>query len=288
MALLTKAREWPVVAEISQHFAANPSSIQPNGHTGRDYKVGIGTPVKAIGPGTVLYADWASKLAGNNIWWIAPNYAGIVVLIDHGGVVSVYAHLNETALNPGDKVAQGQVVGKSGTTGLSTGPHLHFEVFTWPLNPDNGFYGRVNPTTVIPGPVAPQAAALAANQRKVGANGVVERSSAFVSDKTKFRVLPAGTVVTVKGYVNGQRVPAEGGQNLWYVGLNGRYYHCSGFTSGGVAGLPNLTPKAAPAPAPAPAAPVVAAPPGLATTDLTKLRAIKVWLDKYLATKVGK
>jgi murein DD-endopeptidase MepM/ murein hydrolase activator NlpD len=288
MALLTKAREWPLIAAIiTQHFGANPSSIQPGGHTGRDYAVKIGTPVKAIAPGKVLFADWATKFAANNIYWIARDYAGIVVLIDHGGLISVYGHLNETHLNPGDTVAQGAVIGKSGTTGLSTGPHLHFEVMPWPMNPYNGFYGRIDPTTVIPGPVAPAPAALAANQRRIVPQGVVERSSAVVSDKTKFRVVTNG-YITMKGYVLGERV---NGLNLWYVGITGRYYHCSGFTSHSTAGLKNLTPPPAPAkPAPAPAkpAPVVAAPPAISAADKATLTAFKGWLDNFINTKVGK
>lgn len=287
---MSSTRDWPLIAKITQDFGANPSSIQPNGHTGRDYGVPIGTAVKAIAPGKVIYADWATKLAANNIYLIANRYAGIVVLIDHGGLISVYAHLNETHLNPGDTVALGTVIGKSGTTGLSTGPHLHFEVFTWPLNPNNGFYGRVNPTTVIPGPKPPaSAAALAPNQRRIVPGGVVERSSPVVSPGTKFRVVTNG-YITMKGYRTGERV---NGQNLWYVGLSGRVYHCSGFTEQTTRGLPNLTP--APAPAKPVAAPpkavppvVVAGPPAVSADDVTKLKALKVWLDNFINTKVGK
>ncbi|WIC89096.1 endolysin [Arthrobacter phage Ottawa] len=280
------ARIWPVEAPVTQEFGKNPSSIQPNGHTGRDYGVPIGTGVKAIAAGTVLYADWATKLAANNIWWIANQYAGIVVLIDHGGLVSVYGHLNETHLNPGNKVTQGQIIGKSGTTGLSTGPHLHFEVFGWPLQPNNGYYGRLDPRPLIPGPQPPAAAApLAANQRRIVPNGVVERSSPVVSPGTKFRVVSNGHI-TMKGYVIGERV---NGQNLWYVGLGGRYYHCSGFTSQSTAGLKNLTPTPKPPAPPAPAkAPVVTAPPSVTTADITQLQALKVWLDKFLTTQKGK
>lgn len=286
---MTMARSWPLIAKITQEFGKNPSSIQPNGHTGRDYGVPIGTPVRAMADGIVIYADWANKLPASNRWAIAPKYAGIVVLIDHGGLVSVYAHLNETHLNPGMPIKRDQVVGKTGTTGLSTGPHLHFEVFGWPLQINNGFYGRINPSSVIPGPVIqPAAAPLKANQRRIIPAGVVERSSPTVSPGTKFRVVSNG-FITMKGYRTGQNV---NGSNLWYVGVTGRVYHVSGFTSQSVAGLPNLTPAPTPVVPPKavtpPKAPVVAAPPAITAADLTQLQSLKTWLDKFLTTKAGK
>lgn len=232
---------WPVIATITQKFATNPNNIQPNGHTGMDFAVAVGTPVKAAGAGTVVYADWATKLSASNPWWIAPAYAGIVVVIDHGnGLLTLYAHLSSTPLNIGNRVAQGQQIGLSGNTGLSTGPHLHFEVLGWPLAPYNGFYGRLDPTKyVVAAPVAP--APLKANQRKVGPANVNLRASASTTSKI-LRVIPAGSIENFTGYYNGERVS---GNNLWYRDAQG-FAHSLGFTTVSATGLPNTTPVAPP------------------------------------------
>jgi Peptidase family M23/N-acetylmuramoyl-L-alanine amidase len=233
---------WPVIATVSQQFASNPNNIQPNGHTGMDFAVAVGTSVKAAGAGTVVYADWATKLSASNPWWIAPAYAGIVVVIDHGnGLLTLYAHLSVTNLNAGQRVIQGQEIGKSGSTGLSTGPHLHFEVLGWPLQPYNGFYGRLNPvnyvSSIMPASVTP----LKANQRKAGAANVNLRATASTKGKI-LRVIPAGSVENFTGYYNGERV---NGNNLWYRDAQG-FAHSAGFTTVSATGLPNTTPQPAP------------------------------------------
>jgi hypothetical protein len=235
--------QWPVVAKITQTFASNPNSIQPNGHTGVDFGIDVGTPIHAIGNGTVIWADWASKLSASNQWWIAPAYAGIVVLIDHGnGYVSVYAHLSETSLNIGNRVTTNQVIGKSGQTGLATGPHLHFEIFQWPgLQPYNGFYGRVDPNKLITS-ITAASSTLKANQRRVGAANVNMRATPSTTGKI-LRVIPANSIETFTGYYNGERV---NGNNLWYRDAQG-FAHSSGFTTVSANGLPNTTPAPAPA-----------------------------------------
>jgi murein DD-endopeptidase MepM/ murein hydrolase activator NlpD len=69
-------------------------------------------------------------------------YSGKTVLIDHGyGVFSSYSHLNEILVEQGEKIKQGQLIGKIGTTGRSTGPHLHLTL-TW-------FGVRVDPEYVL-------------------------------------------------------------------------------------------------------------------------------------------
>ncbi|MPY32002.1 peptidoglycan DD-metalloendopeptidase family protein [Streptomyces adustus] len=85
-------------------------------HTGQDFAVPIGTPVRAVGAGRVV------KVACGGAF-------GIQVVIRHdGGYRTQYAHLAAVAIDPGDRVTTGQWIGQSGTTGNSTGPHLHFEV----------------------------------------------------------------------------------------------------------------------------------------------------------------
>ncbi|MBT2390186.1 peptidoglycan DD-metalloendopeptidase family protein [Streptomyces sp. ISL-1] len=85
-------------------------------HTGQDFAVGIGTPVRAIGAGRVI-----SVSCGGGF--------GIEVVVQHpGGYFSQYAHLAAVTVDQGDQVRTGQWIAQTGTTGNSTGPHLHFEV----------------------------------------------------------------------------------------------------------------------------------------------------------------
>lgn len=89
-------------------------------HRGLDLRVPVGTPVRAIGAGTVKYAraDYPGSDAGN---WIGIEHAD--------GLLSRYIHLSKMYVNPGERVAHGQIIGLSGCTGTScAGPHLHFDV----------------------------------------------------------------------------------------------------------------------------------------------------------------
>jgi biotin carboxyl carrier protein len=82
-------------------------------HSGRDYPVSIGSPVKAVADGTVV-------LAADHF------FAGNSVYVDHGdGLVSMNFHLDSIAVKQGDTVKRGQTLGKIGSTGRATGPHLH-------------------------------------------------------------------------------------------------------------------------------------------------------------------
>ena len=88
----------------------------PKLHTGVDFEAAAGEPVKAAARGRVAFAERAGEL-------------GNLVRIDHGGgVVTAYAHLSQINVRAGDCVGQGAVVGSTGSTGLSAGPHVHFEV----------------------------------------------------------------------------------------------------------------------------------------------------------------
>ena len=234
------ALSWPVDAPVTQQFGTNPNSIQPNGHTGIDFGIAEGTPIYAADSGNIVFEGWASNLSANNPWWIAPAYAGICVLIDHNiGLISLYGHLSSTVVDNGQFVEKGQIIGYSGSTGLSTGPHLHFEILGWPLQPYNGYYGRVNPNHHVGGVAA--APTIQANQRIVGPAGVRERTAASTSSAIG-RTFNHGDILTFKGYVHGEVV---NGTDLWFVGaLSGTFFHSSAFEDGWVDGLADLTPAA--------------------------------------------
>lgn len=85
-------------------------------HYGTDYPARVGTPVNAINDGTVVIAGFYPVRGG-------------LVAVDHGaGIVSMYFHQSKLSVKPGQKVRRGQKLGEVGSTGLSSGPHLHLEV----------------------------------------------------------------------------------------------------------------------------------------------------------------
>lgn len=87
-------------------------------HTGQDFAVPTGTPVSSAGPGTVTFAGWAGP------------YGNAVHVLHSGGIATWYCHLSQISVHPGETVMAGQLVGLSGATGNTSGPHLHFEVRT--------------------------------------------------------------------------------------------------------------------------------------------------------------
>ncbi|MEA4921520.1 MAG: peptidoglycan DD-metalloendopeptidase family protein [Clostridiaceae bacterium] len=99
-------------------------------HTGVDLRATAGTKIYAANAGTVIKATYSSAY-------------GYYVVIDHGGgVATLYAHMSKMATSQGSKVTQGTVIGYVGSTGYSTGAHLHFEIIK------NGQY--INPITEFP------------------------------------------------------------------------------------------------------------------------------------------
>lgn len=86
------------------------------GHTGVDLAYDFGEPIYAAGSGTVVYAGWSAGGYGN------------VVVVAHGPVFTLYAHLDSYKVRCNQQVSAGQVIGLMGSTGNSSGPHLHFEV----------------------------------------------------------------------------------------------------------------------------------------------------------------
>jgi murein DD-endopeptidase MepM/ murein hydrolase activator NlpD len=120
----------PVKARISTVYNRPGSHWKLGRHTGVDFTVPTGTKVVAAMPGIVLEA-------GSNVSW-GPSY-GVSVIIDHGkGVRAIYAHLSAVKVKKGDTVLERDLIGLSGNTGNSTGPHLHFEsrVSPWKYGDD--------------------------------------------------------------------------------------------------------------------------------------------------------
>jgi murein DD-endopeptidase MepM/ murein hydrolase activator NlpD len=122
-AMKKEARRYPIAnpapgVSVSSGFGIrrDPLLGTPAMHAGIDFRGAVGAPARATGKGTVVKAGWNGGY-------------GRMVEIDHGdGFTTRYAHLSKVLVNVGDTVDVGDIVGKIGSSGRSTGPHLHYEV----------------------------------------------------------------------------------------------------------------------------------------------------------------
>lgn len=114
----TTGMMWPVNAPITSTFGErwHPILHFMRMHKGIDFGVHWGTPIVAAAAGQVERAGWAG------------GYGQQVRLAHAGGIETSYSHMSRMVVSPGTTVSQGQLIGYSGSTGLSTGPHLHYEV----------------------------------------------------------------------------------------------------------------------------------------------------------------
>ncbi|MEV7589632.1 LysM peptidoglycan-binding domain-containing M23 family metallopeptidase [Streptomyces sp. NPDC089922] len=110
----------PVGGGVSTAYRTAGAMWSSGYHTGVDFVAPMGTTVKAVGAGTVVSAGWSGS------------YGNEVVIRHADGKYSQYAHLSQLSVSSGQSVTAGQSIGLSGSTGNSTGPHLHFEIRTGP------------------------------------------------------------------------------------------------------------------------------------------------------------
>ncbi|MFD3454404.1 M23 family metallopeptidase [Streptomyces sp. NPDC058691] len=118
----TSLTSWmlPVHGGIGTPYHATSSLWSSGYHTGVDFQAATGTPVHAVGAGTVVQAGWGGSY-GNN-----------VVIRHADGMYTQYGHLSSIGVSVGQTVSAGTRIGLSGATGNVTGPHLHFEARTTP------------------------------------------------------------------------------------------------------------------------------------------------------------
>ena len=129
---------WPMTSfTITQPFGPTNVTLEPplgpyrHFHTGIDISATLGTPVMAAADGVVVAVGHGNA-----------GYGNYVVIAHGGGIATLYGHLLQTNVSDGDRVVRGQVIGLEGSTGFSTGPHVHFEV-------------RVNDQVIDPMPYLP-------------------------------------------------------------------------------------------------------------------------------------
>ena len=132
------ALAWPMSSfQITQPFGPSTVVLEPpfgpykHFHTGVDIAAPLGTPVMAAADGLIV------AVGHTNV-----GYGNYVVIAHGGGIATLYGHLLQTNVKSGDRVVRGQVIALEGSTGLSTGPHVHFEL-------------RVNDQVVDPMPYLP-------------------------------------------------------------------------------------------------------------------------------------
>ncbi|MFQ5899442.1 MAG: M23 family metallopeptidase, partial [Candidatus Methylomirabilia bacterium] len=118
---------WPVRGPVTSEFGRrrSPWSGAPEFHSGLDIRARRGTLVKAPAPGTVRFAGRQKDY-------------GLTVVLDHGrGIKTRYGHLSRITVRRGDRVERGQAIAKTGNSGKSTGPHLHYGITVRgkPVNP---------------------------------------------------------------------------------------------------------------------------------------------------------
>ena len=118
---------WPMHGAMEQGFGPTPYAFEPSityhgvryrhFHTGIDIATAFGTPIRAAADGQVINTGFSSY-----------GY-GLHVIVSHNPqLATLYAHMSKLAVAQGQVVKQGQILGYEGSTGNSTGPHLHFEV----------------------------------------------------------------------------------------------------------------------------------------------------------------
>jgi murein DD-endopeptidase MepM/ murein hydrolase activator NlpD len=118
---------WPA----NNHYLSGWDYL-PNAHPGIDIAAGLGAPIYASDTGVIVFAGWSTRGYGN------------LIIVDHGnGWQTAYAHLSQINVVCGQGVFQGNLIGLSGSTGNSSGAHLHFEM-------RHSEYGRVNPWLYLP------------------------------------------------------------------------------------------------------------------------------------------
>jgi len=123
----------PVVGKISSHYGQreHPRSGEENFHSGIDLSSSPGNPVKATADGIVSFSGWSGG-------------SGNLVVLEHGhGFSTFYAHNRSIPVKVAKKVKRGDIIGYVGSTGYSTGPHVHYEIWKdgKPINPVNYLKG---------------------------------------------------------------------------------------------------------------------------------------------------
>lgn len=200
------------------------------GHSGIDYPVPVGTPIRASGAGRIS-AQANNPRGGYQRW----------VIYDDGRCME-YSHLRDFNGPPvNSRVREGDVIAYSGNTGYSTGPHLHngVEKPVGSLKYPPAYWEEVEQIAggYVGGPGLSTGGALAIDQRRVGPNGANGRNDPSTKGPVT-QTLAAGVVGNFDGWKRGESVS---GNNVWFHGaVSGDWFWSGGFTSQSTAGLKDM------------------------------------------------
>jgi len=141
------AKILPVQGIITSQtgFRTDPFDGRLKHHNGLDIAAPLGTPVKPVAPGTVIFSGWKG------------GYGNTVILEHNDGMKTVYAHHSSNSVSSGESVDTNTVIALTGSTGRSTGPHLHFEAWQGDTNITREFMpgnnSGNNPTSLASAPI---------------------------------------------------------------------------------------------------------------------------------------
>lgn len=148
---MTYMDPFPKGTRVSQEFRSSPGGFNPpGGHTGRDYAVPVGTPVRAAHDGIIRQSSWLTTNYMDNPWWLT-QFGGDTLVLDCTDAFGrtetmptfVYAHLSNSIAEVGQRVVKGQIIALSGNSGTATsGPHCHVERLDPGFDLHNNVYGR--------------------------------------------------------------------------------------------------------------------------------------------------
>ncbi|MBQ2157394.1 MAG: M23 family metallopeptidase [Oscillospiraceae bacterium] len=109
---------WPIEGQITSPFGRRHIKGGSSNHRGIDIAANRGDEIAAADAGEIIWSGWDNS------------YGNFIKIRHDNGLVTCYAHMSERLVEVGDRVKQGEIIGLVGSTGQSTGPHLHFEVRT--------------------------------------------------------------------------------------------------------------------------------------------------------------
>ena len=133
----------------------HPISGTQQAHLGVDYAAVMGTPVRAVGDGVVSFAGWQR------------GYGNVVQIAHKDKQATLYAHLSRIDVKSGQRIEQGSLVGAVGSTGSSTGPHLHFEFRQNGVPQDPLTIARQSQNVALSAPLRARFNAVALSQRQL-------------------------------------------------------------------------------------------------------------------------
>lgn len=220
---------WPCSADIqvTQEFGARPGGNNPaGGHTGRDFATPMRTPIFAAGDGIIEHA-MQDDYTPNDNYLLMMGSLSIGLNCGDQEPTFTYGHLDQLLVKVGDRVTKGQQIALSGNSGVSEGPHCHFESLLPGFNLNNGTYGRSDPRLVCSVYPGESSGAWSPNTRLVTVDGANVRTAPF-RDAPLAPGYPEGiaygSTIVVVGYVKGED-PYDDGvvDDAWYKTRSGFY-----------------------------------------------------------------